>query len=71
MDSQADQGHHASDDRVPVENPGIRTGSPVGPEGQEEVTVGPQRHSANHVGQGRAEKHCQERAGQKEKPIEE
>lgn len=46
--------------------PGWTTGSPVGPEPQEEIAVHLQRHAAQYVGQGSAKEDGEQRAGDAE-----
>ncbi len=54
MQGESEQRHNAADDGVPVENAGIGSGTPVGPERQIEVVVRTYRNAANYIGKRRS-----------------
>ena len=70
VERERDQGDDAADNRVPVENAGMGTGLPVGPQGQEEVAVGLERNAAQDVGEGGSEEDGEQGAGEAEDAVE-
>ena len=67
---QRHQRHHPNQNRVPVQNSGLRADG-VGPERLEEVAVAVQRHAAHDVAERRAEEDRQQHAGEEEDHIPE
>jgi len=65
------QGKHASENGVPVEDAGVGTGAPVGPEGEKEVVVGTYGNAADDVTESRSEKDGEQNAGEGEETVEE
>ncbi len=70
MKGESGEGDEASDDRVPVEDAGVRAGLPVGPKGKEEVAVRLKRNAAQDVGQCCSVKDGEQSAGEAEDAIE-
>src|ERR1700733_7828807 len=71
MQGEREQRHDAADDGVPVENAGVGSGTPVGPERQIEVIVRTDGNAANHVGKRRSKEDGEERTGEEEESIKE
>ncbi len=57
---QGHQSDHARHHGVPVQNAGMRADPEIGPQRLKEVPVRPERNSADHVAQRRAEEDSQE-----------
>jgi hypothetical protein len=70
MKCRGNQRNHAAQHCVPVENAGIRSGTPVRPERKKKVTVFARRNATDYVGQSRSIKHSQKQAGEKKQTIE-
>src|SRR4029077_10232634 len=62
---------HAHEQRVPVENSGVRPNAKVRPKWREEIAVLIERHAAHHVAERRAEKENEQDAGGAEGDIPE
>src|SRR5215203_4223327 len=72
VDDEGREGQQAGQDRVPVEDAGLRVrGAEVGPERLEEVAVLPEWDAAHHVAQSHAVKDRQKRAAEEEHPVPE
>jgi hypothetical protein len=68
---EGDEGDQAADDGVPVQDAGVGTDAPVGPERQEEVVVRAERDAADYVGERGSEEDGEQRAGDEEEAVEE
>ena len=71
MKRDCGQGEHAAEDGVPVEESGVGTGAPVGPEGEKEVVVGTYGNATDDVTEGGSEEDGEQNAGEGEESVEE
>src|SRR5258708_35957719 len=71
MQGEREQRHKAADCGVPVENAGVGTGTPVGPERQIEVVVWTNRNAANNIRKRRSKEDSEQRTGEEEESIKE
>lgn len=68
---QRQQGEHADQDGVPVENSGLFAQPEIRPQGFKEVAAGIERNAADDIPKSRAEKNTEEQAGEGEYKIPE
>src|SRR5258708_26996913 len=71
MQGEREQRHKAADCGVPVENAGVGTGTPVGPERQIEVVGWTDRNAANNIRTRRYKEDSEQRTGEEEESIKE
>ena len=69
MGCQREQRDDAGHDRIPVQDSRQGTDLEVGPEGLEEVAIRSQRHTANHVAEGRTKKYREKRTRNPEDEV--